>query len=212
MCPNLFTMASPEAQLRKDFKAQMAAAHVPGSSTSVGELIGCVYCLLDFDGQPLYVGKSTGANERLGARISRHILGQRSDAAGRCFPPYEVHSINVFPLRNPQTAQGGVTKLEAQRVSRAEGQIYAQLAKGLAPPLNETVPTQTTSRIQLPKPIVVRCTSDQSLIDILWDHDLRVERWVDVIKVMANRVRTGGGTPRQREILKLQIERLASLA
>jgi hypothetical protein len=204
-------VASPENQLRSDYAGQMATTTVPGTSTPVGQLIGCVYCLLDFDGHPLYVGQSTGADERLGERVGRHVLGQRSDAAGRCFPPYEVHSIQIYPLRKPPTKAGALTPTEKARVNRAEAQLYVALAKTPVPPLNEKQPKAAGSNVLMPLPITVPFTTDPTLIAILWDHDLRVERWVDVIKVMASRVRTSGGTKDQRRVLEAQIERLALL-
>jgi hypothetical protein len=189
----------------------MASIVVPGTATAVGQLVGCVYCLLDFDGQPLYVGQSTGTGERLGLRVGRHVLGQRSDAAGRCFPPYEVHSIDVYPLRDPWTKASALTPTEKNRLNRGEAQLYARLMATPVPPLNEKPPRATGSRVSLPVPINVRFTANPALVATLWDHDLRVERWVDVIKVMANRVRASGGTRDQRRVLKAQIQRLALL-
>lgn len=206
-------MALPEQRLRADYDAQMAATLVPGATTAVAQLVGCVYCLLDGDGQPLYVGKSTGVRERLGARLGRHVLGQRSDAAGRAFPPYEVLSVDVYPMRVPSTNAAALTAVEHALVKHAEARLYLSLAGGSHPPLNEKAPAMPpgAAPIVLPPPINVRFTTDPVLVAELWNPDVRVERWIDVIKVMANRIRTSGGTLDQRRVLRLQTKRLVSL-
>jgi hypothetical protein len=55
-----------------------------------------VYCFYDYDGEPIYVGQT---NERLRARIRRHLTNQRTDAvAMSVLDPFEVRDIEVWPL------------------------------------------------------------------------------------------------------------------
>ena len=131
----------------------------------------------------------------------------------------------VYPMRRPTTKLGELDNLEKRRVARAEAMIYQDLMAASTapagpaggppppPPLNEEAPGSRGKKPRgrkpvIPAPILVPFTTDPDLWDALWDHDLRVERWVDVIKVMANRVRGGGGTVDQRRVLKAQIARL----
>lgn len=165
--------------MRADYATQMARTMVPGTAVPVAQLVGCVYCLLDFDGHPLYVGQSAGTDERLGARIGRHVLGQRSDAAGRAFPPYEVHSIDIYAMRTPQTLDTALTPAERTMVAQAEAQLYSTLAATAFPPLNERVPNaQGAAAVTLLAAMNVPFTVSAALVADLWHHDVRVERWV----------------------------------
>ena len=208
-------MANPEQRLRTDYNAQMAATTIlgPAGPVAVGRLVGCVYCLRDINGRPLYVGQSTGTSERLGARLSRHVLGRRSDAAGRVFPTYEVFSIDVYPLRVPSTAAGALTPAEKTTVDRAEAHLYHLLAATKYPPLNERPPKVLLGGppVVLPAAVKVPFTLDATLKAELWDKDARVERWTEVIQVMANRINTSAGTADQRRVLRLQVQRLRLL-
>lgn len=55
-----------------------------------------IYCFLDYDGEPIYVGQT---KESLRQRISRHLTNQRTDAvAMNVLDPFEVFTIELYPL------------------------------------------------------------------------------------------------------------------
>lgn len=55
-----------------------------------------VYLFYDYDGEPIYVGKTV---EKLSGRVSRHLTNRRTDAvAMNVLDPVEVAEIEVWPL------------------------------------------------------------------------------------------------------------------
>lgn len=70
-------------------------AKAPGG-TKIGNATWGIYAFYDFDGEPIYVGQT---NEKLRARIGRHLTNQRTDAvAMNVLDPFEVAEIEVWPL------------------------------------------------------------------------------------------------------------------
>jgi len=62
----------------------------------VGKATFGVYAFFDYDGEPIYVGKTY---EGLSARIHRHITNQRTDpVAMNVLDPFEVYRIKLWPL------------------------------------------------------------------------------------------------------------------
>ncbi len=75
---------------------------------SNGKKIGAatwgVYAFYDYDGEPIYVGRTY---ESLQERISRHLTNQRSDAvAMNVLDPFEVADIEVWPLWEMESIDG----------------------------------------------------------------------------------------------------------
>lgn len=66
-----------------------------------------VYAFFDYDDEPIYVGQT---KEMLGTRIRRHLTNQRTDAvAMNVLDPFEVHSIEVWPLSEFQSTNSKST-------------------------------------------------------------------------------------------------------
>jgi hypothetical protein len=62
----------------------------------VGDSQYGVYAFYDYDGEPIYVGRT---REKLRSRIGRHLTNQRTDAvAMNVLDPFEVASIEVWPI------------------------------------------------------------------------------------------------------------------
>jgi hypothetical protein len=78
-----------------------------------------VYAFFDYDGEPIYVGKTI---ESLSGRVGRHLTGRRSDAVAKfVLDPFEVLDIEVWPLFEAAT----LAKAERQSiVSRVERAVY----------------------------------------------------------------------------------------
>src|SRR5262245_20321724 len=66
------------------------------------------YAFYDYDAEPIYVGQT---EERLRARIGRHLTNQRTDAvAMNVLDPFEVAEIEVWPLY-PEDVNGDIGKI-----------------------------------------------------------------------------------------------------
>ncbi|MFD8958939.1 GIY-YIG nuclease family protein [Streptomyces anulatus] len=82
---------------------------------------GC-YAFFDYDGEPLWVGQTS---ERLGTRVRRHLLNQRSDAVAMgLLDVQEVAEMELWPLwdlegRDRRTVAGQLHQLEREVYLRA---------------------------------------------------------------------------------------------
>lgn len=96
-----FTTAPPfETKELRRLLAAFLDQHVLDPLTNrpvkVGDYKWGVYAFFDYDGEPIYVGQT---NEKLRARIRRHLTNQRSDAvAMSVLDPFEVLEVAVWPL------------------------------------------------------------------------------------------------------------------
>ncbi|OYQ31805.1 excinuclease ABC subunit C [Niveispirillum lacus] len=78
---------------------------ITGKNVVLGNYKWGVYAFFDYDGEPIYVGQT---NEMLRTRIRRHLTNQRTDAvAMSVLDPFEVHTINVYPLPQYQNVGKG---------------------------------------------------------------------------------------------------------
>jgi len=105
-----------------------------------------IYAFFDYDGEPIYVGKTF---EGLGSRIGRHLTNQRTDAvAMNVLDPFEVCEIRVWPLDVSAVPEGQ----RKDYLDRAEFTVFQKLIADsrLGAILNEKPPRQTEV-IQLPK-------------------------------------------------------------
>jgi len=74
-----------------------------------------VYLFYDYDGEPIYVGRTV---ESLRQRIGRHLTGQRSDAVAKSvLDPFEVAEIEIWPFWN-------LTGKDREILNRAEYTVY----------------------------------------------------------------------------------------
>ena len=171
-----------------------------------------MYALLDTDKEALYVGKSTGSNERLGRRLSRHVPNGRSDAANKVFPPYEVRYVRVWPVVK-SAAGRALTVTQKTQVARVEQFLMWTLLTPPFPPfppLNENIPRVAPPAARLPVPVDIDYWP-ASVVTQLADRDARVARWAISVSRLAERVKHGNADPALRDVQKRQIERLASL-
>lgn len=195
--------------MRAEFVSQMATVTIGG--TPAGQLVGCVYALLDTDGIPLYVGQSVSSGtERLGTRISRHVLGQRSDAANKVFPPFEARVVRIWPMRTPSGLTTAVSAAERAAVGAAEKHVLWTLSQMPFPPLNERVPATAPPPVVLPTPTDIDYWPAGSVAQ-LQDVDGRIDRWAESIRRLADRVKHSGQTAGLRRVQRLQAARLQAL-
>ena len=69
---------------------------VDSQGRRVGDAKHGVYLFYDYDGEPIYVGRTY---EKLRTRIRRHLTNQRTDAAAMSvLDPFEVAEIEMWPL------------------------------------------------------------------------------------------------------------------
>jgi hypothetical protein len=84
-----------------------------GKSITVGAVKWGVYAFFDYDGEPIYVGQT---RESLGSRIGRHLTNQRTDAvAMSVLDPFEVKTVEVWPLPDYQNVKGDPKRILAAR-------------------------------------------------------------------------------------------------
>lgn len=93
----------------------------------IGQATCGVYAFYDYDGEPIYVGKTV---EGLSGRVSRHLTGRRSDAVGKfVLDPFEVLDIEVWPMFwLPRGTKADAAQKAA--TSSAEYQVYQQALAG----------------------------------------------------------------------------------
>ena len=84
------------AAIRAEIRAFFTTKDSDGKR--IGSYKHGVYAFYDYDGEPIYVGRT---EEKLSGRISRHLTNQRTDAvAMNVLDPFEVAYIEVWPLDN----------------------------------------------------------------------------------------------------------------
>lgn len=146
-----------------------------GVARRLGSITWGVYAFFDYDNEPIYVGQT---KESLGTRIRRHLTNQRTDAvAMNVLDPFEVHTIEVWPLPHFE----GVTGLNAanavQQLNALEAAIYSLLlsTSAFGVVLNEKDPPTATVQVQIPDSYRGRIVS--AAVSRLRDHpDLRLAR------------------------------------
>ena len=174
-----------------------------------------VYVFYDYDGEPIYVGQT---NERLRARIRRHITNQRTDAvAMNVLDPFEVADIEVYPFYDLERADPGETKADYEkrrdtRLAAAEYTVFQQvLAQSkLNAVLNEADIPPTTP-IDLPQPFRGRIVPAE-LHETRRHPDVRIERRANTIARLAKVIRERHVSPGLRRTLLTQARRLELLA
>ena len=87
-----------------------------GDGRRVGDCTYGVYLFYDYDGEPIYVGRT---KEKLRGRIRRHLTNQRTDAvAMSVLDPFEVAEIEMWPFWDMKMAQAD------EMLDRAEYTVY----------------------------------------------------------------------------------------
>ncbi len=171
------------------------------------------YAFYDYDGEPIYVGQT---KERLGTRIRRHLTNQRTDAvAMHVLDPFEVHSIEVWPLPELQAVNSkspnyrdAVTHLNALEHA-VFTKVVAQSEFRLV--LNEKDPGRPLVEVELPASIRGVIVSEE--VSRLRDHpDLRLARRASTLAKLAQVIGERKVQRGLRRTLLAQAQRLESLA
>lgn len=181
-----------------------------GEPHRIGDYKWGVYAFYDYDNEPIYVGQT---NEKLRTRIRRHLTNQRTDAvAMNVLDPFEVCSIEVFPLPEFEGVSGG-DRAARRRLDALEYQVYFKLLREsqFQAVLNEKEPPAPETPGTIPPSYKARIVSNR--VSELRDHpDLRIARRAATLARLAQvicerKVQTG-----LRKVLMVQAKRLLWLA
>lgn len=175
----------------------------------IGRATCGVYAFYDYDGEPIYVGKTV---EGLSGRVSRHLTGRRSDAVAKfVLDPFEVLEIEIWPMFWLPRGQ----KADAQQkaaVSSAEYAVYETALAGsrFSAVLNEGV-IPPAPAIQLPPSFRGRIVPDRLLEDRKHP-DVRIARRASTIANLARLISEREIKKGLRTTLLVQAQRLEYLA
>ena len=165
-----------------------------------------VYAFFDYDGEPIYVGKTY---EGLSSRIGRHLTNQRTDAvAMNVLDPFEVAEIRVWPLNLKKLKKQEARKLLAQ----AEYTVYQKLLREskLNAVLNEKPPPKTVL-FKLPQDYRGRIIPDD-IYPVRKHPDIRIARRANTIASLARVISERKVSKGLRKTLLTQARRLEKLA
>jgi hypothetical protein len=181
-----------------------------GSSMRLGSVKWGVYAFYDYDDEPIYVGQT---KEKLGTRIRRHLTNQRTDAvAMNVLDPFEVHSIEVYPLPEFES-RGGKDAEAIAHLNALEHNVFQQAldVSQFNAVLNEKDPPEPTVVIKMPA--VVRGKIVSSEVSRLRDHpDLRIARRAATLAKLAQVISERKVQKGLRRTLLAQAKRLQALA
>jgi len=173
---------------------------------SIGKSKFGVYAFYDYDGEPIYVGKTY---EGLSSRIGRHLTNQRTDAvAMNVLDPFEVAEIRVWPLNFSKLSQ----RVAQERLGQVEYTVFEKLLREskLGAVLNEKLPP-TTDPIKLPKDYRGRIIPD-SIYPARQHPDIRIARRANTIASLARVISERKVSRGLRKTLLTQARRLEKLA
>lgn len=187
----------------------------------VGQCCG-VYVLYDYEGEPIYVGHTTGT---LAERIGRHLRSRRSDAvANSVLDPLEVVTIEMWPFWDlnkwKKRPKGKAKDAEKKRVEnllkQAEYTVLQRVLRGsqYKAVLNEA-PIQPTKKLKLPKSCKVSIRVGDSVSDEETDDahpDVRLARRARTFARLAQIISERQVKQGIRHTLLAQVRRLAGLA
>jgi hypothetical protein len=197
-------LAGDVEAIRKEIRAFLQTKDPDGRS--IGSSAFGIYAFYDYDGEPIYVGKTY---EGLSSRIGRHLTNQRTDAvAMNVLDPFEVAEIRVWPLNFHRLEKQQALELLAQ----AEYTVYQKLLKEskLNAILNEKPPPKTVP-LKLPKDYRRRIVPDD--IYPLRNHpDIRIARRANTIANLARVISERKVSKGLRRTLLTQARRLEKLA
>ena len=178
-----------------------------GDGRKVGDCTRGVYLFYDYDGEPIYVGRT---EEKLRGRIRRHLTNQRTDAvAMSVLDPFEVAEIEMWPFWDLESASKAEVKTT---LDRAEYTVYlmALRASRFGVVLNEKEIKRTDETV-LPKSIRVSVLPAQ--LRRSREHpDIRLARRARTIANLARVISERSVKPGIRRTLWAQARRLEYLA
>lgn len=168
-----------------------------------------VYAFYDYDGEPIYVGQT---REGLGARIGRHLTGQRSDSVAKSvLDPFEVYEVEAWPLWDIQDEDVRDPKIKSL-VNAAEYTVFQMALRksSFKAVLNEgEIPE--TKKIKLP-PSVGQCIIPEELRELRKHADVRIGRRAGTIAALARGISEREPSKGLRTTLLTQARRLENLA
>lgn len=173
----------------------------------VGDCKCGVYLFYDYDGEPIYVGRT---EEKLRGRIRRHLTNQRTDAvAMSVLDPFEVAEIEMWPFWELESA--GKAEVKAT-LDRAEYTVYLKALResqfGVVLNEKEIKPTDETD---LPKSVRVSVLPEE--LRRKREHpDIRLARRARTIANLARVISERSVKPGIRRTLWAQARRLEHLA
>lgn len=178
-----------------------------GDGRRVGDCKCGVYLFYDYDGEPIYVGRT---EEKLRGRIRRHLTNQRTDAvAMSVLDPFEVAELEMWPFWELESA--GKAEVKAT-LDRAEYTVYLKALResqfGVVLNEKEIKPTDETD---LPKSVRVSVLPEE--LRRKREHpDIRLARRARTIANLARVISERSVKPGIRRTLWAQARRLEHLA
>ncbi len=175
-----------------------------GDGRRVGNCKYGVYLFYDYDGEPIYVGRT---RESLRGRIRRHLTNQRTDAvAMSVLDPFEVAEIEMWPFWDLKNADAG------EILDRAEYAVYQRALREsrFAVVLNEKE-IAPADHIELP--MSIRASILPADLREMREHpDIRLARRARTIANLARVISERSVRPGIRRTLWAQARRLERLA
>jgi len=195
------------AAIRKRIRAFLNATAPNGMK--LGNAKWGVYAFYDYDGEPIYVGQTSGT---LRSRIGSYLANQRTGAvAMNVLDPFEVAEIELWPfwaLQNKKSRDAASKAI----LNSAEHTVFQQaLSKSsLGAVLNEG-DTTPTKPIELP-PSTRGCIIPEKFYNQRRHPDVRIARRAATIAALARAIRERDATKGLMRALMIQARRLERLA
>ncbi|MGH9386734.1 MAG: GIY-YIG nuclease family protein [Vicinamibacterales bacterium] len=172
-----------------------------------------VYVFYDYDGEPIYVGKTY---EKLRGRISRHLTNRRTDAvAMNVLDPFEVADVEIYPFFDLEKRPGESAETWKGRVkpvlARVEWTVYKKVrdASRFKAVLNEKVVPETKT-IKLPLSYKGRIIPSD-MFELRSHPDIRIARRATTIAALARIISERVVQLGLRQTLDTQAKRLQYL-
>ena len=199
-------MQEDVAAIRSEIRAFFTTKDSDGKR--IGSYKHGVYAFYDYDGEPIYVGRT---EEKLSGRISRHLTNQRTDAvAMNVLDPFEVAYIEVWPLDNfsGKVPRTGMKAL----LDQAEYTVFQKVLREstLGAVLNEKEMV-SKSEIKLPQSFKKRIIPD-AIYTQRKHPDVRIARRATTIANLARVISERDVSNGLRRTLLTQARRLERLA
>ena len=172
-----------------------------------------VYVFYDYDGEPIYVGKTY---EKLSGRIGRHLTNRRTDAvAMNVLDPFEVADVEIYPFFDLEKRAGEAKDTWKARVlpvlAKAEWTVFKKVrdASRFKAVLNEKKVPET-KEIKLPRSYKGRIIPPD-MFELRSHPDIRIARRATTIAALARIISERFVQPGLRLTLDTQAKRLQHL-
>ncbi|MGW1778566.1 GIY-YIG nuclease family protein [Streptomyces sp. NPDC002143] len=207
--PKRSELPAPQVQDFRDLlNGALKAADPQGRKWSDAQW-GC-YAFYDYEGEPIYVGQT---NEKLRARVRRHLTNQRTDAvAMRILDVFEVAEMELWPLWEFE----GVKAKDSDAKKHLDAVEYSAYLQAIERSrfhaiLNEKIPPRS-QRVDLPPSQRFDLISEETRRE-RGHPDIRIARRAETISRLAAVAHERGEvSDGLRRALVIQAVRLAYLA